>query len=66
MVGDNRIGMMGSGSGTIGRGLACLRLDRVADAMGNGAPLIAGGITIRPVRPAWARFPWPGEAKAAE
>ncbi len=27
-------------------------------------PLIAGGIEIRLVKPAWARFAWPGEAKA--
>ena len=29
-------------------------------------PIVAGGIVIRPVKPAWARFAWPGEAKAAE
>ncbi len=28
-------------------------------------PMIAGGIAIRPVKPAWAKFQWPGE-KAAE
>ena len=31
-----------------------------------GIPLVAGGVTIRPVKPEWARFAWPGEAKAAE
>jgi folate-binding protein YgfZ len=66
MAGDHRLGMMGSGAGAIGLGLASLRLDRVADAMAKSTPLIAGGITIRPVKPDWARFPWPGEAKAAE
>jgi folate-binding Fe-S cluster repair protein YgfZ len=66
MAGDHRLGMMGSGAGAIGLGLASLRLDRVADAMANATPLIAGGIAIRPVKPAWARFQWPGEAKAAE
>jgi tRNA-modifying protein YgfZ len=60
------LGMMGSGLGSIGRGLAALRLDRVADALANAAPLVAGGITIRPVKPEWARFAWPGETKAAE
>jgi folate-binding protein YgfZ len=65
-AGETSLGMMGSGSGNIGRGLATLRLDRVADAMANATPLIAGGITIRPVKPGWARFQWPGEAKAAE
>lgn len=65
-AGETTLGMMGSGAGTIGRGLATLRLDRVADAMANGTPMVAGGIAIRPVKPAWARFQWPGEAKAAQ
>ncbi len=65
-AGETTLGMMGSGAGVIGRGLATLRLDRVADAMANGTPMVAGGIAIRPVKPAWARFQWPGEAKAAE
>jgi hypothetical protein len=42
-----------------------LRLDRVADALDSSTPLIAGGITIRAVKPDWARFPWPGEEKPA-
>ena len=65
-AGDSTLGMMGSGSGVIGRGLATLRLDRVADAMASATPMIAGGITIRPVKPGWARFQWPGEVKAAQ
>jgi tRNA-modifying protein YgfZ len=65
-AGSTTLGMMGSGSGAIGRGLATLRLDRAADAMANEIPIIAGGIAIRPVKPDWARFQWPGEAKAAE
>jgi folate-binding protein YgfZ len=59
MAGDKEIGMLGSAAK--GRGLALLRLDRVADAMAAGTPLTAGGITIRPVKPAWATFAWPGE-----
>jgi tRNA-modifying protein YgfZ len=43
-----------------------LRLDRVADAMAAGTTLVAGGVEIRPVKPDWARFVWPGEVKAAE
>jgi len=54
------------GSGLDGRGLAALRLDRVEEALASGAPLTAGGIGIRPVKPAWARFAFPGEAKAVE
>ena len=53
------------GSTARGRGLALLRLDRVADALSAGTPLTAGGITIRVVKPDWARFPFPGETQAA-
>jgi len=65
-AGDSNLGMMGSGLGAIGRGLAALRLDRVADAMAAGTPIVAGGIALRPMKPEWARFGWPGETKAAE
>lgn len=63
-AGEKNVGVMGSG--VSGRGLAALRLDRVADALANATPLVAGGIAVRPVKPEWARFAWPGEAKAAE
>jgi folate-binding protein YgfZ len=63
MAGDKQIGMVGSSAN--GRGLALLRLDRVADALASATPLTAGGIAIRAVKPAWAKFPWPGETKAA-
>ena len=65
-VGDVEVGLMGSSVGGTGRGLAMLRLDRVTDALATGAPLVSGGIALHPVKPAWARFDWPGEAKAAE
>jgi folate-binding protein YgfZ len=64
-AGEIAVGTMGS-SARGGRGLAMLRLDRVGDALATGQPLIAGGLTLGAVKPAWARFPWPGEAKAAE
>jgi tRNA-modifying protein YgfZ len=64
MAGERQVGIMGSSAA--GRGLALLRLDRVADALAADVALIAGGVTIRPVKPDWARFPWPGESKAAE
>jgi hypothetical protein len=57
------VGTTGSSAG--GRALAMLRLDRVADAMAEGKPLMAGGVAIEPRKPEWARFAWPGE-KAAE
>ena len=62
-AGDKPVGMMGSAAS--GRGLALLRLDRVADALAAAIPLTAGGVVIQPVKPDWATFPWPGEAKAA-
>ena len=64
MAGDKQVGTLGSTAK--GRGLALLRLDRVADALSAGTPLTAGGIAIRVVKPDWARFPFPGETKAAE
>jgi folate-binding protein YgfZ len=65
MAGEIAVGVMGS-SARGGHGLAMLRLDRVGEALAAGQPLIAGGIAITPVKPDWARFPFPGEAKAAE
>jgi folate-binding protein YgfZ len=63
MAGDKQVGMLGSTAK--GRGLALLRLDRVADALRSGTPLTCGGIALRVVKPAWATFPWPGETQAA-
>ncbi len=42
---DKPIGTMGSSAD--GRGLALMRIDRAADALEVGAPLMAGGIEIR-------------------
>ncbi len=53
-----QIGTMGSASGPMG--LAMLRLDYVAEAEQKGAALVAGGVTLRAEKPAWARFDWPG------
>jgi hypothetical protein len=61
MAGEKQAGTLGSTAK--GRGLALLRLDRVEDALANGTPLNAGGIAIHVVKPAWARFTWPGETK---
>jgi tRNA-modifying protein YgfZ len=64
MAGERQVGIMGSAAA--GRGLALLRLDRVADAISAGEPLTGGGVPIRLVKPGWARFSFPGENKAAE
>jgi folate-binding protein YgfZ len=61
MAGDRQVGTLGSTAK--GHGLALVRLDRVEDALAAGTQLQAGGITIRAVKPAWAKFNWPGEAK---
>ena len=62
-AGDKPVGMMGSAHD--GRGLALLRLDRVADALASATPLAAGNVEIHLVKPDWATFAWPGETKAA-
>jgi folate-binding protein YgfZ len=58
-AGDKPVGTLGSTAQ--GRGLALLRLDRVADAMAQGVTLESAGVPIRLVKPEWAQFPWPGE-----
>ncbi len=45
MAGDKTVGTMGSSSGSLG--LAMLRVDRVADALAAGTPLLAGGIPMK-------------------
>src|SRR5690242_11853787 len=63
-AGEKQVGTFGSR--TDGRAVALLRLDRVADALAAGTPLVAGSATLRLVKPDWARFAWPGETNAAE
>ncbi len=62
MAGERQVGTTGSSAGP--HGLAMLRLDRVADALTAGAPLVAGGIALDLRKPEWARFAWPGETPA--
>jgi folate-binding protein YgfZ len=64
VAGSRQLGLMGSAAA--GRAIALLRLDRVADALSDGETLMAGGTPIRLVKPDWARFPFPGESKAAQ
>lgn len=59
-AGGKPIGRIGSVAD--GRGLALLRLDRVADALAAGEELTAGGLAFRLAeKPAFIRFPYPGE-----
>jgi folate-binding protein YgfZ len=59
---EKPVGVLGSSAR--GRGLAMLRLDRLAEAMAKGEQLKAGGIALEVVKPTWARFPFPGDMKA--
>jgi len=59
---DKPVGIFGSRAQE--RALALLRLDRAADALAAGSPLVAGSATLRLVKPDWAKFAWPGEATA--
>jgi len=63
-AGERQIGTMGSAAG--GRGLALLRLDRLADALSRGERLFAGDVPIEASKPDWAHFSFPGNARAAE
>ncbi len=58
-AGGKMLGTVGSCAN--GRGLAMLRLDRVADAIAAGEKLDAGGLAFTVEKPAFARFPFPGE-----
>ena len=62
-AGERQLGTMGSAAS--GRGIALLRLDRLAEALARGETLLAGGVAIRPAKPDWARFDFPGAPKAA-
>jgi folate-binding protein YgfZ len=56
------VGTMGSAAED--HGLALMRLDRVDEALGAGTALMAGETQLRLVKPAWARFAFPGEPAA--
>ncbi len=63
MAGDKQVGTLGTTAN--GHGLAMMRVDRAADALAAGTPLICGNIPIRLAKPDWAKFAWPGEPKAS-
>jgi len=64
-AGGKQVGTMGSSAS--GRGIALLRLDRVAKAVEAGDRVTSGAATLVPVKPGWATFDWPaGETTDAE
>ena len=55
MAGDKSVGTMGSSAR--GKGIALVRLDRVADALDAGQPLTAGGLALKLAEPEIVRIP---------
>lgn len=55
MAGDKSVGTMGSSAK--GKGIALVRIDRVADALDAGQPLTAGGLAVRLAEPEIVRIP---------
>jgi len=62
LAGERPVGTMGSAAA--GRGVALIRLDRVAEAKAEGSALTAAGVPVRLVKPDWAHFAFPGETAA--
>lgn len=59
-AGGKSLGSIGSGAN--GRALAMLRLDRLADALAAGTAPLGGGLAFHLAeKPAFIRFPFPGE-----
>lgn len=59
-AGEKLIGTMLSSSGSLG--LALLRLDRLGEAT---EPLLTGGVSLRVLKPRWARYDVPGSQEIA-
>lgn len=55
MAGDKSVGTMGSSAQ--GKGIALVRIDRVADALDAGQPLTAGGLAVTLAEPDVVRIP---------
>ena len=64
MAGEKTLGTFGSAAN--GRGIALVRIDRVADALAAGTAIAAGGVPMRIVKPTWARFDISSNTKATE
>jgi tRNA-modifying protein YgfZ len=57
MAGEKTLGVTGTADS--GRGLAMIRLDRAAEAVKAGIPLLAGGLAVDVIKPAWWTAEWP-------
>jgi len=55
LAGDKPVGTIGSTAE--GKGIALVRIDRVADALDAGQPLTAGGIALQLAEPEVVRIP---------
>jgi folate-binding Fe-S cluster repair protein YgfZ len=55
LAGDKPVGTMGSSAR--GKGIALVRIDRVADALDAGQPLTAGGLALTLAEPEVVRVP---------
>ena len=55
LAGDKPVGTIGSTAQ--GKGIALVRIDRVADALDAGQPLTAGGLDVRLAEPEVIRVP---------
>jgi hypothetical protein len=55
LAGDKSVGTIGSSAQ--GKGIALVRIDRVADALDAGQPLTAGGLAVRLAEPDVVRIP---------
>lgn len=63
-AGGRPIGALGSVSGP--DGLALVRIDKVADAMREGTPILADSVALHLQIPDWAKFTFPQDAAAGE
>ncbi|NQV22486.1 MAG: folate-binding protein YgfZ [Rhodospirillales bacterium] len=64
MLGDKEAGTMCSGAGD--RGLALMRLERIAEAARTGTPFTAEGSTLSAVTPDWLSLPQEGLQKGKD
>ena len=62
-AGERVIGKAGTGSD--GRGLALVRLDRAADALAAGETIRAGGLPVRLEKPDWIAFSFPDAIRSS-